>query len=127
MSMRLRQKQRPDLYPKWQRKKNSPARQAKARDGWVCVDCGKSDREVYTNEDGELCIRYLHGGHLHPLDPDYWQVEPIEGQRLRARCPRCHRIYDIHWRTRQEEVDHQCRMHGILRTRFFEARFLRVL
>ena len=125
MSMRLRQKTQPHIYPRWSNTQQSPARLCKERDGKHCVDCGVEDRALALNANGEAYFLYLHAAHIHALDPD--PVKPIDGQRLRARCPRCHRLYDMHWRARQQEVDHQCRLHGILRTRFFENRFLRVL
>jgi uncharacterized C2H2 Zn-finger protein len=109
--IRKRQKQRPDLYPNWLRK-DSPAKQAKERDGWICIDCGRANRTIYTNAQGELSIVFLHGAHVHRLDPD--PVAPIEGQRLRARCPRCHRIYDIRWKRREEAVEHEWRKHATL-------------
>ncbi len=123
--MRSRQKQRPDLYgQKWLSKKDSPARQAKKRDGNVCVDCGQVDRLLILDEAGQPHhIEYLHGAHIHPLDPDFSQVEPIENQRLRARCPRCHGRYDHYWRQREAEVAHQVTLHSILLHRFIMSRF----
>jgi hypothetical protein len=123
--MRTRQKNKPALYPRWLRKQNSPATLAKARDGWTCVDCGAKNRSLAENAEGQLCMIYVHAAHVHPLDPD--PIEPIEGQRLRARCPHCHGIYDAYWRRRAEPVEHQRRLHGILRNRFFEQRFLQVV
>lgn len=122
--MKTRKKARPDLYPNWQHQ-DSPARQAKDRDGNQCVDCGAQDRTIAINAAGEIYMRYLHAAHVHPLDPD--PVLPISGQRLRARCPRCHRLYDLHWKQRAAEVEHQCRLHRILLERHFIAnRFERV-
>jgi hypothetical protein len=128
MSMRVRTPRRPDLYPNWQKKTDSPTKQAKIRDGQHCVDCGVADRTLIADELGQpRYILYLHGAHLHPLDPWFYQIEPIEGQRLRARCPRCHRIYDLHWAARAEEVEHQRRLHGILLDGWIACRFLEVI
>lgn len=127
MSMRLRVPKLPELYPNWQKKMDSPTRQAKIRDGLRCVDCGVADRTLITDELGQpRYILYLHGAHVNPLDPDWLNVEPIDGQRLRARCPRCHRLYDLFWAARSEEVDHQRRMHGILLDGWMARRFLEV-
>jgi hypothetical protein len=124
--MRTREKQHPELYPNWRKKKESPAKQAKKRDGNHCIFCGAEDRQLTTNRDGELCIRYLYAGHLHILDPLYWQTEPIEGQRLRAMCPTCHGTYDQYWKRRAEEVEHQRRLHQILISQWLMQRFLEV-
>jgi hypothetical protein len=121
--MRERLKGRPDLYPVWLRKVESPAKRCKERDGMQCVDCGAQDRTLAENAQGEPYMLYLHAAHLHPLDPD--PVEPIAGQRLRARCPRHHRCYDLHWQRREAEVEHQRTMHAIARDQFFFTRFNR--
>ncbi|HEX7736999.1 MAG TPA: hypothetical protein VF458_19295 [Ktedonobacteraceae bacterium] len=127
MSMRKRQKAKQNLYPKWG-KQDSPARLAKDRDNWQCVDCHIDDRTLVLDEQGNpRYILYLHASHLSSLDPDYWRTEPIEGQRMRARCPRCHRLYDLYWQAREAEVEHQRRLHRILIDRFFQQRFMRVL
>jgi hypothetical protein len=106
--MRSRQKQRPDLYPKWRNKEDSPARQAKRRDNNQCIICGIEDRTIIFDDQGNpRYMLYLHAAHLCDLDPMYWETEPIEGQRLRAMCPRHHRQYDLHWAPRIEEAEHQ--------------------
>lgn len=126
--MRSRVKTHQSIYPNWQRKEDSPSRRAKLRDGLVCVDCGIADRTLITDEQGAArYLIYLHAAHINPLDPEYNQVEPIDGQRLRARCPRCHRLYDLLWQARAEEVEHQRRMHGILRDRWLMQRFTEVV
>jgi hypothetical protein len=130
MSMRVRVKTHKKRYPRWMHK-DSPTKLAKQRDGNKCVFCGVADRTLITDEQGDpLYILYLHGGHLSPLDPWFYKVEPIEGERLRAMCPSCHRKYDLHWGAREEEVEHQRRMHRILLDRRYEGwimdRFMRV-
>lgn len=127
MSMRTRQKSYRSIYPKWSRQ-DSPARQAKKRDDYTCITCGTQDRTLILDADGQPHhILYLHAAHLHYLDPMYWQVEQIEGQKLRAMCPACHRRYDIYWRDRAEECEHQVSLHGILLTGWFAKRFSQVL
>lgn len=132
--MRSRQKLQPRLYPHWSRK-DSPAKQAKLRDGKVCVDCGVHDRTIAQNAAGEDYYLYLHAAHVSYLDPD--PVEPIlvestgEMVRLRARCPRCHGRYDAIWKPREAEAEHEARMHAILLTRWLpdswlQKRFLEV-
>ncbi|HLI07059.1 MAG TPA: hypothetical protein VKV40_10880 [Ktedonobacteraceae bacterium] len=121
--MRERMKTHQALYPPWC-KKDSPATLAKERDGWRCIDCGRGQRTTYRNADDQLSMVFLHAAHIHPLDPDYEQVEPIEGQRLRARCASCHRRYDSYWKERQAEVEHQITMHHRLLSRFLIWRFL---
>lgn len=123
--MRERQKTRPALYPHWRKRKDSPAVLAKERDGWCCIDCGRGQRTLYTNAEGQLSMVFLHAAHCHELDPD--PVEPIEGQRLRARCASCHGSYDAYWKERQAELDHQIVMHRTLISRFVMHRFLRVV
>lgn len=113
--MKSRHKRRPDLYPKWMNKQDSPSELCRQRDGLVCVDCGIAQYTQLTSASGAPYFVYLHASHLHQLDPD--PVEPIENQRLRARCPRCHRIYDMYWQRRAEEVEHQVTLHEILRER----------
>lgn len=113
--MKSRRKRRPDLYPKWMNKQDSPPELCRQRDGLVCVDCGIAQYTQLTSANGAPYFVYLHASHLHQLDPD--PVEPIDGQRLRARCPRCHRIYDMYWQRRTEEVEHQVTLHEILRER----------
>lgn len=126
--MRTRQKIHTSLYPNWQKKIDSPTRLAKIRDGQRCVDCDVADRTLITDELGQpLYILYLHGAHLHPLDPEFYRVEPIDGQRLRARCPRCHGRYDHKWKRRAEEVEHQRLLHSILRSRWVMQRFCQVV
>lgn len=126
--MMKRAKQRPDLYPHWMRRKRkkSPSQLCRERDQSLCVDCGAEHRTTYINKNGELSMYFLHASHLHMLDPEYWLTEPIEDQRLKTRCPRCHRIYDLHWKRRQVEVDHQRLLHSILINRFLMNRFLHV-
>ena len=125
MSMRVRTSQRPDLYRNWQKKTDSPTKQAKVRDGLVCVDCGVADRTLITDELGQpLYILYLHGAHVHPLVPDFYCVEPIDGQRLRARCPKCHRHYDLKWEARAVESEHQASLHRILIARWLPSPWL---
>lgn len=124
MSMRLRQKKHADIYPNW-KKKNSPARRAKIRDGLRCVTCGVAEKTLVLDELGQPDhIIYLHAAHLCPLDPQYDQVEPIEGQRLRAMCPSCHGAYDAYWRPRWDEVEHQRNLHGILLARWLPSSWL---
>lgn len=120
--MRSREKQHPGLYPKWHHKKDSPAKLAKIRDGKVCVDCGVQDRTIAQNADGEDYFLYLHAAHVSYLDPDL--VEPIDGQRLRARCPRCHGIYDSIWKPREAEAEHEARLHQLLLDRWLPDRWL---
>jgi len=128
--MMKRAKQYPDLYPHWQkrkRKKSSP-QLCRERDNNRCVDCSAVHRTVYINAAGELSMYFLHASHLHKLDPEHWMIEPIEGQRLQTRCPRCHRIYDVYWKRRQVEVEHQRVLHTILLERaFIMGRFTRVV
>lgn len=115
--MRSRQKQQPQRYPRWS-KEDSPARQCKARDGYTCIVCGAKDRTLIVDAAGQPSyILYLHAAHLNELDPLYYQVEPIEGQRLAAMCPRDHRLYDLHWQARAEVVEHERRKHRIVRER----------
>lgn len=125
--MRERMKTRQALYPHWRKKKDSPARLSKERDGWCCVDCGRGQRTLCRNADGQLSMIFLHAAHVHPMDPDYEVVEPIEGQRLRSRCASCHGAYDAYWRERQAELDHQITMHRTLVSRFLMHRFLAVV
>ncbi|MGH2505806.1 MAG: hypothetical protein ACRDHZ_00065 [Ktedonobacteraceae bacterium] len=131
--MRSRQKERPGLYPKWRYKDDSPAHQAKERDGNMCIVCGVTDRTLILDEQGNpRYILYLHAAHLSDIDPLYWKTEPIEGQRLKAMCPRHHRQYDMHWNQRAAEVAHQRELHSILRdqrqaTSFFMRRFTEVV
>ena len=131
MSMRVRRKQDPQHYPNWM-KKNSPARRAKARDNNRCIVCGIEDRTLVVDHKSRPdFIIYLHAAHISYLDPTYELVEPIEGEVLRAMCPKHHREYDAVWKPREEEVEHQCAMHGILRARaltgFFMDRFTHVV
>lgn len=122
--MRKRQKQKAAIYPKWGHQE-SPANQCRERDGLACFDCGVEQYTILISATtGAPYILYLHASHLHPLDPD--PVEPIEGQRLRARCPRCHRLYDMDWQRREDETEHQRRLHGILVDRFFMKRFTEI-
>ncbi len=133
MSMRVRVKTHEELYPKWKNKQDSPARRAKERDGNQCVQCGVEDRTLITDEAGQpLYVLYLHAAHVHPCDPQFADIEPIEGQVLMALCPRCHRIYDIYWRERTAELEHQRTMHSILLQRWLpnewlQKRFLEVV
>jgi hypothetical protein len=128
MSMRVRQKSHRKLYPHWGSKQESPAKRAKERDGNQCVRCHVADRTLILDEQGQpRYILYLHAAHLSPLDPEYWRVEPIEGQRLRAMCPSCHRLYDLHWQEREQVTEHQRGLHAILRHRWILNRFLQVL
>jgi hypothetical protein len=122
--MRIRMKTKKRLYPHWRRKKLSPAMLAKERDGNVCVECGVPNRSLAYNAEGEPYILYLHASHLSYLDP--YPIDPIEGQRLRARCPHCHGCYDAKWRRREEAFEHQRRLHCIGIARWFEQRFMRV-
>jgi hypothetical protein len=132
--MRARQKQFRHLYPRWS-KKDSPAKLAKERDGKRCVRCGVPDRTITQNAAGEPYMLYLHAAHLNPLDPDYQTVAPIQGQHLRAMCPRCHRCYDLFWQhqaiEQAAEVEHQRTLHGILLDRrfsgFYMNRFTQVI
>lgn len=123
--MKTRKKQKPGTYPRWMHQ-DSPANQCRERDGLKCWDCGIEQYTILIGStSGAPYILYLHAAHVHYLDPD--PVSPIDGQRLRARCPRCHRLYDMHWERRAEEVEHQCRLHGILLERqFVQNRFERV-
>ncbi len=126
MSMRERVKQSPDLYPNWRkRKQENPKFLCKERAGWRCEKCGVAHRAILKNADGEKYMCYLAAAHVHKLDSV--QPEPIDGQRLRALCPTCHGVYDYYWRERAKELAHQLRMHCILRTRFFESRFMDVV
>jgi hypothetical protein len=118
MSMRVREKTHPNLYPRW-RRKESPARRCKIRDGLKGVICGIEDRTLIYDEDGKPHhFLYLYAAHLCPLDPWYERIEPIEGQRLRAMCPKHAREYDVYWKRRWEEVEHQRRLHRILLARW---------
>lgn len=124
MSMRVRQKEQPELYPDW-RRKNSPAHQAKIRDGLKCVVCGAEDRTLVLDDDGKPHhFMYLYAAHLCPLDPAYYRVEPIEGQRLKAMCPKHARQYDVYWKPRWERVEHERRKHCILLARQFNSTWL---
>jgi len=124
MSMRVREKTHKQLYPKWSRQ-NSPARRAKERDNNQCIQCGVADRTLILDEAGQpLYVLYLHAAHINPLDPQFEDIEPIEDQRLRAMCPRCHRIYDLYWQQREEELEHQRRMHQILLERWLPSEWL---
>ncbi len=125
--MRERVKTRRGLYPHWRRKQDSPALLAKERDGWRCVDCGREHRSIDVNAEGLPTMIFMHAAHVHPLDPDYEVVEPIEGQRLRSRCASCHGSYDAYWKERQAELDHQIVMHRTLISRFVMHRFLAVV
>lgn len=125
--MRERIKTKRSLYPNWRHKKDSPASLAKERDGWRCVDCGRQQRSVDVNAEGLPTMIFLHAAHVHPLDPDYERIEPIDGQRLRSRCASCHGSYDSYWRERQAELEHQCNMHHALVRRFILQRFLTIV
>ena len=124
MSMRQRQKSHAAIYPGW-KKKNSPARRAKIRDGLKCVSCGMADRTLVLDELGQPDhILYLHAAHLCPLDPQFDLVEPIEGQHLRAMCPACHGAYDACWKPRWAESEHERTLHGILLSRWLPSPWL---
>ncbi len=125
--MRDRMKTQHSLYPHWRSKKDSPAVLAKERDGWQCVDCGRKHRSLDVNAEGLPTMIFIHAAHIHPLDPDYQCIEPIDSQRLRARCASCHGRYDAYWRQRQAELAHQVAMHHILMGRFLMQRFLTVI
>lgn len=117
MSMRERQKEQPEIYPEWMKKDSAP-RQCKKRDKYRCVRCGVKDRTLILDEnDQPKYILYLHGAHLSYLDPWYKRVKPIDGQRMRAMCPRCHKRYDNYWKRREERVEHERRKHAIVRQR----------
>lgn len=128
MSMRTRQKTHKRIYPKWS-KQNSPARQCKERDGYICTVCSVKDRTLKLDENGQPHhILYLHAAHLHYLDPMYWLTEPIEGQHLAAMCPSCHKRYDNAWKRRAIECEHQVKLHGILLANWwFAQRFSQVV
>jgi hypothetical protein len=132
MSMRVRQKQRPDLYPHWSHK-DSPAKQAKERDNNVCVACGVADRTLKLDEQGNPHhFIYLHAAHISYLDPQFAKTEPINGERLRAMCPSCHGAYDATWKPREAEAEHEARLHRILLSRWLpdawlQKRFLEVV
>jgi len=116
MSMRARVKnvKVSARYPKWLQKEDSPSKRARERDGNVCRDCGIEQYAiVYNPTTGIPHINYLHGSHVHFLDPDYQVCEPIEDQKLRPRCPSCHRKYDLFYEQREREVNHQCKLHQI--------------
>ena len=124
MSMRVRQKTHKHLYPRWSRE-NSPARQCKARDGFKCVECGIEDRTLILDAQGKPHhFLYLYAAHLCPLDPEYDSVEPIEEQRLKAMCPQHAREYDVYWKPRWEEFEHQQRLHGILLSHWLPDQWL---
>jgi len=124
MSMRVRTKTHRRLYPHWL-KVDSPAKRAKARDENTCVVCGVRDRLLVLDDQGQPHhLLYLHAAHVSYLDPLYEQVEPIEGERLLSLCPRCHRDYDARWKPREEEVEHQQRMHRVLLSRWLPSEFL---
>jgi hypothetical protein len=120
--MKSRRKRRPDLYPCWEKKHDSPPDLCRQRDGMKCVDCGVEQFTLRVSANGTPYLVYLHGAHVNPLDPDYDRVEPIEGQRLRARCATCHARYDNYWKARLEELAHQRKLHAILLARFFIMR-----
>ncbi len=131
MSMRVRVKTHQKRYPKWLHKKDSPTKLAKERDGNKCVTCGVADRTLVTDEEGNpRYILYLHGAHVNLLDPQYEKTEPLGGERLLAMCPSCHRTYDLYWEAREEELEHQRRLHRALLDRRYEGwimdRFMRV-
>lgn len=127
MSMRIRQKTHKHLYPRWQQKE-SPARQVKIRDGLACVDCLVADRTLVLDEDGNPShLIYLHAGHVHPLDPDFKRIEPIDGQRMRARCPRCHRRYDLKWEAIELQLTEYQQEHSCVSSAWFTQRFCTVL
>lgn len=124
MSMRVRLKQDPEHYPNWM-KKNSPAKRAKARDNNRCIVCGIKDRTLVTDRAGRpLFLIYLHAAHISSLDPMFEEIEPIEGEVLRAMCPKHHREYDNTWKPREEEVEHQRRLHHILLNRWLPNTWL---
>jgi hypothetical protein len=126
MSMMERIKRYPAKYPNWKRHKEaSPKWLCKERANWLCEQCGVSHRSILMNSEGLPYMCYLSAAHVHKLDSI--QPEPIQGQRLRAMCPGCHGAYDYFWRERQVELAHQLRLHKILRTRFFERRFMEVV
>jgi hypothetical protein len=127
MSMRVRQKTHQHLYPNWKRKE-SPARQAKIRDGLVCVDCGMADRTLILDEDGKPAyMLYLHAAHLHPLDSDFQRVEPIDGQRTRARCPHHHRLYDLKWEAIELQLAEYREAHARIPAAWLTQRFVTVV
>lgn len=124
MSMRARQKTHAALYPGW-KKKDSPARRAKIRDGQHCVSCGMAEKTLVLDEHGQPDhIIYLHAAHLCPLDPQYELVEPIDGQHLRAMCPACHGAYDAYWKPRWAAVEHECQLHRVLLSRWLPSPWL---
>lgn len=115
MSMRARQKAFETLYPRWSRKQESPARLAKIRDGNCCTRCGVADRTLVLDELGlPHHMVYVHAAHLCYLDPLFFEIEPIAGQRLLTLCPTCHGSYDHYWKPRVEEAEHQARLHNVL-------------
>lgn len=121
MSMRERVKTHATLYPKWLRKEDSPARQCKKRDGGKCIVCGVKDRTLVYVDGEPHHFLYLYAAHLCPLDPEYDQIEPIEGYHLRAMCPKHARAYDVYWKPRWEEFLHQRQMHRILLDKRFDG------
>ena len=124
-----RRKKHQELYPNWQKRKRrkSTPQLCRERDNNRCIDCGAEHRTTYTNAEGEPSMYFLHASHLHRLDPEYWTTAPINGQKVRTRCPRCHRRYDLYWKRRAEEAEHQRRLHQILIGRFIEQRFMQVI
>ncbi len=114
MSMRVRRKELEDLYPDWGKKDSAP-RICKERDGNKCVRCHVQDRTLILDGNGQpRYILYLHAAHLSYLDPWYYKVKPIDGQRTRAMCPSCHKRYDNYWERREERVEHERRKHAIV-------------
>jgi hypothetical protein len=114
-------------YPDWlkrKRRKSTP-QLCRERDNNKCVDCPAIHRTTYTNAEGEPSMYFLHASHLSKLDPEYYQLTPINGQRVKTRCPKCHRVYDIYWKAREAELEHQRILHEIIFTRRkFESSFL---
>ena len=86
------------------------------------MDCGVQDRTIAQNADGEDYYLYLPAAHVSYLDLE--PVEPIDGQRLRARCPRCHGIYDSVWKPREAEAEHEACLHRILLSRWLPDAWL---
>ena len=124
MSMRARMKKHPGRYPNW-RRKASPTKLAKQRDGGKCVVCGQPDRVLILDDQGEPHhMLYLTGAHLCPLDPQFELVEPIEEQHIVTMCPACHGAYDAHWRPRWEAFLHEQCLHRILLSRWLPSEFL---